>query len=107
MIREKTFLNPVDAELKAFAIWRRRNGVGPRLHLAVLVLCNRRDELAGSERKALHLIDHKLKVVALGYFRNAFLACKSCCIKLSCQGISLFAGKFGPRAGHRTIICSR
>jgi hypothetical protein len=47
-------------------------------------------------------------VVALGDFRDAVFACKTCSVKLTCQGVSRFAGKIWPVAGHKTIIwCGR
>jgi hypothetical protein len=46
-------------------------------------------------------------VVTLGYFGDALFAGKPCGRKLSCQGVSLFAGKIGPIGGPGTIISCR
>ena len=103
VIGEEAFFDPVDAELKAVAIGGRGDGVGAGLHLAVLVRRYGGNELAWGVGKALNPVDDEFEVVALGYFRDAVFACKTCGVKLTCQGVSRFAGKIGRRPATRRL----
>ena len=83
----------VYAELKAVASGGRSDGVGAGLLLAVLVQRQCGDELAGGIGKAFQTLEDKEEVIALVSFRKAILAHETCCIKLTSQSRSRFAGK--------------
>ena len=86
VIGEKTFFDPVHAQLKAVAHGCRSDRVSAGLHLALRVLSHGGDKLAGSIGKALQLVNDKDEVVALCDFRDADFAFETRGIKFTCQG---------------------
>ena len=74
VIGEKTTFYPVHAEVKPIAIGCGSNGVGSGLRLAITVHRHGRNELARCEIEMLHILESKLKVVALsGFGDTSFL----------------------------------
>ena len=86
MIGKESALDPVHAQVKAVGARTQRDGVGACLLLASGISRYGRDELAGRKWEAFELVDHELKVIALGGFRDADFSIESGRVQLSFQG---------------------
>ena len=85
VIGKESAFYPVDAQVEAILACGRGDGIGAGLLLPSAVGGDGGNELPGYVRKAFQLIDDEIEVVALGDFRDAFLAIETRRIKLTFQ----------------------